>query len=199
MAIEKKWLAVPPRLMTADGTTLGVITTTSTRNLRVKMAVVLQAPAIPPTRLQVKKVLSQTQFIVGPFPDTNTQGKAGLKTVSDVSVYTVAAGSFWLTEEQDKSIPKSDDIDQAVYEQEPVVAKRTISVDEFGNFYNEDNPIPSVNVGSGADKPWDDLLITRDPVTQDITKTEYKKSGATVRTLDFTYDAYENLIEVKKS
>lgn len=142
MAIEKKWLAVPPRLMTADGTTEGVITVTSTKDLRVKMEIVLQAPLIPPTRLQLKRVLSSTQIIVGPFPDTNTQGKAGLRTTSDVSVYTVLAGSFIYTAEQNKSIPKSDDIDQAVYEQEPVVAIRTFAVDDLGNSYNSLNPLP---------------------------------------------------------
>jgi len=163
MAIEKKWLAVPPRLMTADGNTEGVVTVTSTRNLRVKMEVVLQAPAIPPTRLQIKKVLSPTQFIVGPFPDTNTQGKAGLKQTSDISVYTVAAGSFIYTAEQDKKIPKSDDIDQAVYEQEPVVALRTFDVDEFGNSYNSDNPYPTIPGGDQIAPPeYDRVHIERD-------------------------------------
>lgn len=163
MAVEKKWLAIPPRLITQDGNELGVVHTASTRDLRVKMAVVLQAPNIPPTRLQVKRVVSATQFIVGPFPDTNTQGKAGLKTVADISVYTVLAGSFWFTQEQDKVIPKSDDIDQAVYEQEPVVALRTFPVDEQGNSYNEDNPFPTIPGGDQIAPPeFDRVHIERD-------------------------------------
>lgn len=177
MAVEKKWLAIPPRLMTQDGNELGVVHTASTRDLRVKMAVVLQAPNIPPTRLQVKRVVSDTQFIVGPFPDTNTQGKAGLKTVADISVYTVLAGSFWFTQEQDKVIPKSDDIDQAVYEQEPVVALRTFDVDEFGKPYNSDNPYPTIPGGDQIAPPeFDRVHIERDAEDYPISYMFYLKN-----------------------
>lgn len=198
MAIERKWLTIPPRLFTADGTDQGVITVSTTKDVRVKMLAVIQAPNLPPIQTQVKRVISETQFVVGPTPQ-ELQGKAGLRTTTDISAYTVAEGSFFYCAEQDKSMLKPDDIEQATYEQEPVVARRVISVDQFGNFYDNDNPLPISDVGSAADKAWDDLLLTRDPVTQDLVKAEYKKDGNVVRTLDFTYDEFENLIEVKKS
>jgi hypothetical protein len=197
MAIEKKWLAVPPRLMTADGSTLGVITIASTSDLRVKMAVVLQATLLPPTRLQIKRVLSPTQFVVGPFPDTNTQGKAGLKTTADCSVYTVAAGSFIYTEEQDKSIPKSDDIDQAVYEQEPVVALRTFPVDEFGRSYNSKNPFPTIPGGSQISPPeFDEVIIVRD-TDEYPTQYQFYLNGVQVWHIDVEYDPDKFAIHYK--
>lgn len=197
MAIEKKWLAIPPRLMTQDGTTLGIITTASTKDLRVKMAVVLQAPNIPPTRLQVKRVISPTQFLVGPFPEGQTQGKAGLKTTSDVSVYTVFAGSFWYTQEQDKSIPKSDDIDQAVYEQEPVVALRTFPVDEFGRSYDSENPFPTIPGGQQISPPeFDEVVIIRD-ADEYPTQYQFFLNGVQVWHIDVEYDPNKFAIHYK--
>ena len=42
---------------------------------------------------------------------------------------------------QSKSKTPPADHEHAVYEQEPTLAKRVIGVDEWGNFYDEDNPI----------------------------------------------------------
>lgn len=71
--------------------------------------------------------------------------------------------------------------------------------DDLGDIYTEDNPLPSIHVGSAADKPWDELVLTRDPQTQDIITATYKKATVTVRVLNFTYDSNENLDTVTKA
>jgi hypothetical protein len=43
---------------------------------------------------------------------------------------------------QDRPSIAPADYERAVYAEEPIVAKRVIMVDEFGNYYNEDNPFP---------------------------------------------------------
>lgn len=71
--------------------------------------------------------------------------------------------------------------------------------DENGNAHNLDNPVPVVHVGAAGDKDWDQLILARDPVTQDIVSATYKKAGNTVRVLTMGYDANENLETVDKS
>lgn len=151
MAIEKKWLAIAPRLLSADGTAQGLILLNNTRDFRVKMRIVLQSSTKPALQLQVKRV-TKAGLIVGPPPQANTQ--KALNERADVSAYLVADGAYVYAEEQDKSMLKPDDAEQATYEQEPVVAKRVIQVDQFGNFYETENPMPvrltdgSVNIGT---------------------------------------------------
>ena len=76
------------------------------------------------------------------------------ETKSDISAYLVADSATVSASPQDKNITPPVDHEHAVYEQEPTLAKRTISVDEFGNFYDVNNPIPvrlsdgSVNIGT---------------------------------------------------
>lgn len=139
MAIEQKWLAVPPKLFTADGGEFGQVTIANTSGFKVKQKVVLQASLLPQLELQVKRVVSKTSLIVGPLPGTTPNG---LNKKQDIRAYTVAAGAFIYAGEQEKSKLKPDDILQAVYEQEPTVANRVLAVDEFGNPIGESNPLP---------------------------------------------------------
>lgn len=44
---------------------------------------------------------------------------------------------------------------------------------------------------------YDDAIITRDVITQDITQVEFKLGGVTVKTVSLIYDANQNLIEAK--
>lgn len=149
MAIEQKWPAVPPQLFTVDGGAQGQITVADVRGFKVKQAVQIKATGQPDLRVQVKRVTRKTgKIIVGPFPDTNTQGKAGLRTTTDLSAYTLAAGAIIFAEEQDKIKIKPDDQDIATYEQEPTVARRVVQVDQFGDFYDQDNPIPIIFDGT---------------------------------------------------
>lgn len=168
--IEKKWLAVAPQLFTADGNTEGVIPLANTFGFKVKQKVVLVNPNLPANQqnlqLQVKRVY-KTKLIVGPIP--TQQGQQSLTVRYDISAFTVADGSYVYAQEQDKSTLKPDDIVQAVYEQEPTVAIRTIFVDQNGDFYDEGNPLPiafdgTVQVGNVTiqDDDGDELAINPD-------------------------------------
>lgn len=197
MAIEQKWEAVPPILFTANGTQYGVVQIADTKGFKVKQLVVLASSTQSEISLQVKRVISSTLLIVGPI--NPGQGKQSLASNSDISNYLVADNAYIYAAEQSKARLKLDDIEAAVYEQEPTVAKRNILVDPYGNLYDGNNPLPTQNVGSASNKNWDDLVIERDSVTQDIVSITYKKDGNVVQRLDLSYDSNENLIEVNKS
>lgn len=170
MAIEQSFLSIAPRLFTADGTISGIITTSSTAGVKVKQKIVVKAPSLPDKEVQVKRVISKTQFKVGPLPGKDQlQGKAGLKTVEDISLYTVALGSYFYAAEQDKPKIKPDDMAQATYDQEPTVAWRVVFVDQYGNYYDDGNPLPiafdgTIAVGNVTiqDDDGDELAIEPD-------------------------------------
>jgi hypothetical protein len=143
MAIEQKWPSVAPQAFTADGGQQGQIKVADVRGFKVKQNVVISATGLPDLNLQVKRVVKKTGFIrVGPPQDQQLQGKAGLAAFSDISAYTVVLGAFLYAAEQPKVRLKTDDIDSATYEQEPTVARRVVGVDQYGDFYDQDNPLP---------------------------------------------------------
>lgn len=146
MAIEKRWAAVAPVAFTASGTNQGKASVTSTRGFRVKMDVVLIHPTLPSIELEVKRVAGRTTLYLGP---KNTR-------INDFSVDLSAYDnqtSIYANEQARPSIPLQE-LERAAYEEEPVVAKRVMPVDEFGNPYHTDNPLPvqlsdgSINVGT---------------------------------------------------
>lgn len=129
MAFERKWPAVAPQLFTADGTTLGVATVANTRGFKVKAKAVISATGLPDLQIEIKRVLSANQVIVGPI------GKP-ITAPSDISAYTVALGAFIYAEEQEKNSIPENDRDEATYDQEPTVAQRVVVVDQLGQYQN---------------------------------------------------------------
>lgn len=135
MAFERTWPAVSPILFTGDGSAFGIVTVASTFGFKVKQTAILQSNTQVPLQVQVNRVLSSTQMIVG------RPGKP-LSDRMNISAFTLADHSFAYAEEANKSeVPKVDQY-HAVYEQEPTVAWRSVLVDELGRFYRTDNPIP---------------------------------------------------------
>jgi hypothetical protein len=131
MASERRWPAVSPVAFTVAGTSRGKITVSSTRGFKVKQTVVIQHPTLPQLLLEVKKV-TKTSLIVGlPGKIDNVQDLIGYDTLS-----------FVYADEQIKKIPTDKELANAVYEQEPTVANRVIQVDEQGDFYTDQNPLP---------------------------------------------------------
>lgn len=149
MAIERKWVSVGPVLLTQNGSSDGVLTLTSTAGFKVKQQVILSSNTQPQLKLEVKRVISRTQLIVGERLDTGS-----LTNKADVSSYLVADLANLYAVEQPKSKLKPDDIWQAIYDQEPAVALRNVLVDQFGDYYTVDNPMPvqlsngSINIGT---------------------------------------------------
>ena len=194
MALEKKWLTVTTAPFTANGTAQGIVTMADTAGYKVKGKAFIAATGQQVIELQVQRVISSTQLILGPIGSTPEP-----QNFQNISAYTVAANAVIGFVEQSKNKIKPDDIEQAVYEADPTVALRNVLVDQYGRFYNNDNPLPTVPVGSAADRDWDDLVLTRDSITKDIVTATYKKNGIVVRTLSFSYDSDEDFIRVQKS
>jgi hypothetical protein len=135
MAIERFYNQIGPVLFTADGAADGIISVVSTHGFKVKMAVVIKTNVIGEARFEIKRVLNDTQMIIGP------ENKP-IHARSDLSAYLVADGAVVVAPFQERPKIPPADYERAVYEEEPVVAKRVFPVDEFGNPYNDENAFP---------------------------------------------------------
>lgn len=147
MAFERTWAAVPPVLLTANGTTEGVVTVTDTAGFYAKQ--IAELSTNPPTTnltVQIKRVVNSTTLWVG------LPGPSMLHNL-DVSAYTVASRSFISAAEQSKTTLPMEARMLATYEQEPLNAWRTRNVDSYGNGYTDSNPLP-VNIFPATDIPF---------------------------------------------
>lgn len=123
--IEKHWSNIAPVAFTATGTSRGRVTVTDTRGFRVKQRVVVGSTAsLPSLVLEVKRVVSPTEMDLG-SPEKPISDR------TDLSLYS-ALTSFVYANEQQRPNISPQDIDRATYEEEPVVARRVIQVDEYG-------------------------------------------------------------------
>lgn len=146
--LEKRFVAIAPQFFTADGQANGTITVADTRLFKVKQEIVIAATTLPNLdNLEVKRINSATQLIVGP------RG-ANINATQDVSAYTTALGANIFANEQKRPSIPFEEFTRAVYEEEPTVANRTVLVDALGNKYATDNPLPvqlsdgSINIGT---------------------------------------------------
>lgn len=142
MAIEKKWKAVSPISFAADGTSDGVVTLPSTYGLKVKQEVLLKSSSQPGILLEIKRVSSSTQLIVGPKGQSIT-------TVADISAYLVSDSATLEAGEQARPGIPLQELQRAVYQEEPSVALRTLLVDLLGESYSTTNPLP-VQLSDGS-------------------------------------------------
>lgn len=128
MAMEKRWAAVPQQAFVSDGTSGGAIGLTSAAGLKVKQKVTIKADGEPDLNLEIKRIPSETQVIVGPF------GSIDLK--QDLSAYTVAKNATISAPLQPRPSIEQKEYERATYDEEPTVAKRSVLVDRFGNYVN---------------------------------------------------------------
>lgn len=135
MAYEKRWSAVAPRLLLADGTTEGLLQVADAIDLHVKQVIFLKGTALPNKKVQINAIPSQTEIIVGEIGSKINQ-------TTDVSAFTTAAASTISAEVQNRPDIPDKEYERASFEEEPVVAKRVIQVDPYGNKYTPTNPFP---------------------------------------------------------
>ena len=174
MAIEKRWAEVPQQLFAADGTEGGVITVADTAGYYVKRRLAVNAVGEPELRVEVKRVLSPTQIVVGPV------GK-NLQTNIDLSNYTTAKiAAVHATEDKRPEIPQVDYV-RAVYDEEPVVAWRTVGVDKYGRDWDYTNPLP-VSVEESANPT---------PTTEKIAVVDIDKTNIVEFTFPVDCDSYK--------
>lgn len=142
MAFERRWERVSDKILTISGGEDGSIAITDNRGFYVKQKIKLKADTLEIKLFQIKRVVSNTVMYVGPV-DSNINSR------SDISQYTLALNSTVSAEEQEK--PKVPQIDQynATYAQEPISARRVVSVDNHGTYYDTDNPMP-VQLSDGS-------------------------------------------------
>jgi hypothetical protein len=201
MAIEKSWEAIPSRVFTSDGGTApanaGLVTLATTIDFRVKQQVVVTANALLSLELEVKQVISDTQMYVG--------SPGNIANRQDLTGYTVAANAAIFAVQQPRpSIPEKE-YSRAEFEEEPVVAKRSFLVDDYGNPYNSENPFPVTQDSDGIllfNLPYDSGQTTYPSSTQTV-YTTYKGgfSGTPVQqvTLNFTDATQNNLLNWQRA
>jgi len=134
MASERKWLSVS-QVFTANGTINGVISVASASNFKVKARVIIQSSTQNQAAFEVKNIPNKNTIEVGPI------GK-DIDERSDVSMYIVADLARITQLKQKRPAIGPGEIDRAVYEEEPIVARRVFPVDEYGDGYTTDNPFP---------------------------------------------------------
>jgi hypothetical protein len=136
MAVEKNWLAVTATPLTANGTQFGVVTIADTNGYKVKGYAFIAANTVTTQQLQIQRVISSTQLILGPLGTSPSPNN-----FTNLSAYTVALDATIGFPEQPKNKIKPDDIEQATYEADPAVAIRVIPVDPYGGLIGPDNPM----------------------------------------------------------
>jgi hypothetical protein len=124
--MEKRFKAVPPQSLTLDGNIYGLISVANTRLFKVKQVVHIQNPGQPIVKAEVKRIESKTKMFVGPITGS-------IDNRIDTSAFTVALGAFIFAEEQQRPKIAEQEVERNTYEEEPVVARRVILVDTYGD------------------------------------------------------------------
>ena len=171
MFTERKLLGVPPRPLTANGTSYGLVTVANSAGLFVKQQVIISNNSTS-VICEIKRFISDTQFYVGP--------KGGIDLRQDLSAFTLATSPEISAVEQERQNIRPDDFERAVYVEEPVVAKRVIPVDPRGKYYDDQNPFPvNATVSIGDVKVDLDGFSNADPDSVQITGSiDGTKTGA---------------------
>lgn len=184
--VEKRLIAIPPQLFTANGTANGVITIADACMFKVKQQIILDAVGVGVSSdLEVKRVTSDTTLEVGP-------ARSNIDSRADVSAYTVASGANIFANEQKRPSVPFEEFTRAVYEEEPTVATRVVMVDKCGEKYGPDNPLPiafdgTIAVGNVTitDDDGDELEINNDgSINVNVLTSPSASPG-----LDTTYNA----------
>ena len=154
---EKRFYAIPPQALTADGLADGTITIASTYSWKVGQIISCVSSTATPRRLKIKAIISETIMKVG---DMNTpiykfSNVSDLK-VADTAMIELIDDAIQNGSNASNRRPVIDlhEIWRQVYEEEPTVAVRSHSVDWLGRSYSVENPMPvqlsdgSINIGT---------------------------------------------------
>jgi len=122
--LEKFYKEIPSQLFTANGTSNGVVTIASTVSFKLGQLVVILNPSQPSVAGEIKAIFSETQMAIGP------QGSNPNMRI-DLSTYDIS--STISAPEQQRPTIATQDIERFTYEEAPIVARRSIAVDDTGN------------------------------------------------------------------
>jgi hypothetical protein len=190
MALERNWSAISARPLTSDGTDSGKVTISSTKNFKVKQQVLIKATTQPDLLVEVKRVISSTELLVGP--------KGSIKLRTNISSYTTALSASISAPEQERPSISPADYERFVIEEEPTLAKRVILVDSLGNKIDDDDGAIDVNIVNKLfKKKKNKITMTYDPITQDMATITTLLNGIPQEIGTLTYDSLSNLIDIE--
>jgi hypothetical protein len=141
LAIEGKWGEIPPISVASPSTGFGILIPITTSGFKVGMAVTLS------------NNIRTANYIVAYVDHQKITLINDKKTFEDLSDFNPVNNGFIFSSEQPKPVVPIQDQDWNRWENGPILADRNIMVDEFGRFYNLNNPLPiqlaqgSVNIG----------------------------------------------------
>lgn len=133
--MERKWLAVTPQVFTNNGTTQGLVKVADTRLFHVKQKVVVFSDEVSPIALEIKRINNLTDMELG-LVGQDIDHRSNLSALLTTDNASISAPL------QSRPTISYEDLRRAVYEEEPVVALRTMQVDRLGNHYTDNNPLP---------------------------------------------------------
>lgn len=146
---EKRIYRVDPVMLQTDGTTTGKLSVPDSSIFRVGQIVILKADNQLNLELKINRIdpVDKVTMYLGPV-------KQHISKRSDISAYTVAANATLQANEQERPPVPEQEVERITYEEEPVVARRTILVDKYGCRIDDNNPLPisgnlSIGVSSG--------------------------------------------------
>lgn len=160
MYVEKKRLAVDPRPFILDGNGNGRVAVSDIRGFFVGQIVQIRSDTLQPTEYKIKRFISKTEFRVGP-------PNSGVSVTSSTSQFLVTDNAKISAEEQARVGITEDEIQKAEYAEEPIVAKRVIGVDEYGDYYSLQNPLPVFPVAEDISEVLAFSVLNRNAV-QDV-------------------------------
>ena len=134
MASERTWNAVPPVLLTADGTTTGLLQVVDTAGFFYGAQATLKNNSTQLT-VYIGLVVDSTHLWVRAEKNSKDYNV-------DLSAFTVASGSHLSAAVQNKSSVPMEARLLATYATDPIDAWRTQAIDQYGNPYNDSNPLP---------------------------------------------------------
>jgi len=147
MAREKHSPKIGPFSFIVDGGIGGEIQIADTCGVYVKQKIILKSSTVQRVDLEVKRVLSKTDLIVG------LAGKE-IDSFADISNFLVSESATIGANEQTLGTIPPTVLEQAGWAREPINARRSILVDQYGDFFKTDNPLPvrltdgDVNIGT---------------------------------------------------
>jgi len=132
--LERKLTAILPQLLTADGTSNGVVKVANSCLFRHRQDIIINAASIDPIEGEIKEVFDEVTVLVGPR-------SFSLKDRIDLSAYTTALGATIEAPRQAIKAIGEQEINLSIFERAPVSATRIIPVNKGGNLNDTDNPI----------------------------------------------------------
>lgn len=138
MALERSWFSAA-QAFTLDGNASGLITVADSAGFYVGQIVQLSSNTQTSVNYKIKRIEGKTKIYVGP---SIRQDGQPFHTYANVSNFLVSDLAKIYAAEQSKPTIKPDEWEQNTHEHEPILAKRVITVDQYGNHYTKDNPFP---------------------------------------------------------